>query len=119
MTFDVMSTNTMGRATHPPPLPQLASCDFRLFVYVRESRAGKEFASWEEFLEAATGILEGIETVTLEQVFLGWMERLVQCIAANGDSVESIFVYVNRIPATHPVLRCLRVCGRSVFLNGE
>jgi hypothetical protein len=34
------------------------------------------------------GILEGIEKVTLQAVFLDWMERLGKCIDSNGVSVD-------------------------------
>jgi hypothetical protein len=66
----------MRRATHLPYSPDLASCNFYVFGYVKESFAKREFADWEELLAAVTGILDGIEKVTLKRVFLAWMNRL-------------------------------------------
>jgi hypothetical protein len=36
---------------------------------------GKKLVDREEFLEMVNGIIDGIEKVTLEQVFLAWIER--------------------------------------------
>jgi hypothetical protein len=69
MILNFMSTNPLGRASHPPRSPNLASYDFSLFGNVKESLTGKEFAD-RELLEAVNRIVEDIERMTLYQVFL-------------------------------------------------
>jgi hypothetical protein len=50
--------------------------------------AGHEFLDREALLEAIRHILEGTEKVTLDRIFLVWMERLEQYIKTNGEYVE-------------------------------
>jgi hypothetical protein len=42
------------------------------------------FDNADQLLAAVEGILEGIEKVTLQAVFLDWMDRLRKYIATNG-----------------------------------
>jgi hypothetical protein len=60
----------MERVLYPPYSPDLTHCDFYLFGYVKESLTRKEIAHQEELLEAINSILENIEKMILEQVFL-------------------------------------------------
>jgi hypothetical protein len=75
MTVDFMSASIMERVLHPPYLPNRAPCDFYLFDYIKESVTRKEFIDREDLLEAINHILEGIDEMTLKQVFLRWMEH--------------------------------------------
>jgi hypothetical protein len=74
MIFNFMADNIIGRASYLPDSPDLAFCNFYLFGYVKQSLIGKEFADQEERFEVVNCIVEGIEKVILEQVFLAWME---------------------------------------------
>jgi hypothetical protein len=42
----------------------------------------------DQLLAAVEGVLEGIEKVTLQAVFLEWMDRLRKYIATNGEYTE-------------------------------
>jgi hypothetical protein len=46
------------------------------------------FDDVDQLLAAAEGVLEGIEKVNLQAVFLDWMDRLRKCIATNGTYTE-------------------------------
>jgi histone-lysine N-methyltransferase SETMAR len=88
----LLKQNRMKRAPHPVYSPNLAPSDFYLFGHVKQLLAGHEFPDAEALLEAVRAILGGIEKVTLERVFLAWVERLRKCIAIDGDYVsEPIF----------------------------
>jgi hypothetical protein len=50
--------------------------------------AGFEFPDREALLEEVRPILEGIQKVTLDRVFLAWMERLKRYIATNEEYIE-------------------------------
>jgi hypothetical protein len=78
----------MKPAPHPPCSPDLAPPDFYLFGYVKKCLAGLSFEDADQFLAAGEGVLESIETVTLQAVFLEWMDRLRKCIATNGEYTE-------------------------------
>jgi hypothetical protein len=86
--LDFLEQNGMERAPHPPYSQDLAPCDFYLFGYVRGLLAGREFADRTELEQAVMAILDGIEKVTLGEVFLTWMARLRTCIETNGEYVE-------------------------------
>jgi hypothetical protein len=86
--WDFLEQNGMERAPHPPYSQDLAPCDFYLFGNVKHLSAGREFADRNELEQAIMAMLDGIENVTLREVFLTWMARLTRCIETNGESVE-------------------------------
>jgi histone-lysine N-methyltransferase SETMAR len=87
-TIDYFERNGMKRAPHPPYSPDLAPSDFYLFGSVKGCLAGHSFESADALFGTVQGILEGIEEVTLQAVFLDWMERLGKCIDSNGVYVD-------------------------------
>jgi hypothetical protein len=50
--------------------------------------AGDAFEDVHELFGAVERMLEGIEKVTLQAVFLDWIERLEKCIATDGEYIE-------------------------------
>jgi hypothetical protein len=74
----------------PCPLysPDLAPSDFHLFGYVKRCLAGLSFEDEDQLLAAVEGVLEGIEKVTLQAVFLEWMDRSRKWIAPHGEYTE-------------------------------
>jgi histone-lysine N-methyltransferase SETMAR len=87
-TIDYLERNGMKRALHPPYSPDLAPSDFSLFGYVKGCLADHSFESTDALFGVVQGILEAIEKVTLQAVFLDWMERLWKCIDSNGVYVD-------------------------------
>jgi hypothetical protein len=75
----------MKSAPYLPYSPDLAPSDFYLFGGVKRCLAALSFEDADQLLAAVEGVLEGIEKVTLQAVFLGWMNRLKKCIAINGE----------------------------------
>jgi hypothetical protein len=68
--------------------------------------AGHSFESADALFGAVQGILEGIENVTLQAVFLDWMERLGKCLDSNGVYVDLPKInLLERKSFTRPVLR--------------
>jgi hypothetical protein len=78
----------MKSAPHPLYSPDLAPSDFCLFGYVKRCLTGLSFDDADQVLVAVEGVLEGIEKVTLQAVFLEWMGRLRKCVATNGEDTE-------------------------------
>jgi hypothetical protein len=78
----------MKSAPHPPYSPDLAPSDSYLFEYAKRCTAGLSLEDADQLLAAVEGVLEGIEKVTLQAVFLEWMDRLRKCIATNGEYTE-------------------------------
>jgi hypothetical protein len=80
--------NRMKSAPHPPYSPNLARPDFYLFGYVKKCIAGLSFEDVDQLHAAVEGVLESIEKVTLQAVFLKRMDRSRKCIATNGEYTE-------------------------------
>jgi hypothetical protein len=78
----------MKSAPHPLYSPDLAPSDFYLFGYVKRCLAGFSFEDADQLLAAVEGVLEAIEKVTLQAIFLEWMDRLRKCITTNGEYTE-------------------------------
>jgi hypothetical protein len=78
----------MKSGSHSPYLPDLAPSDFYFFGYVKRCLAGLSFEDADQLLAAVEGVLEGIEPVTLQAVFLEWMDQFRKCIATNGEYTE-------------------------------
>ena len=71
---------------HPPYSPDLAPCDFWLFLNLR----GCRYETIEEMKEAAT---KAIDTLTQEDYYAPpqkLFERYNKCIAAGGDYLEGV-----------------------------
>jgi hypothetical protein len=73
-----------------PYSPDLAPSDFYLFGYVKRCLAGLSFADADQLLAA----VEGIVKVTLQAVFLEWMDWFRKYITANGEYTEQAQISV-------------------------
>jgi hypothetical protein len=78
----------MKSAPHPPCSPDLAPLDFYLFGDVKRCLAGLSFEDADQLLAAVEGVLECIEKVTVQAVFLEWMDGLRKRIVANEEYNE-------------------------------
>jgi hypothetical protein len=80
--------NRMKSAPHPLCSPDLALSDFYLFGYVKRCFAGLSFEDADQLLAAVEDVLECIEKVTMQAVFLEWMDRSRKCITTNREYTE-------------------------------
>jgi hypothetical protein len=65
----------MKSAPHPPYSPNLAPSEFYLFGHVKRRLAGLSFDDADQLLASVEGVLEGIEKVTLQAIFLDWIQE--------------------------------------------
>jgi hypothetical protein len=84
----------MKSAQYPPYSPDLVPSDFRLFGYAKICLAGLSFEDANQPLAAVEGVPEGVEKVTLQAVFLEWMDRLRKWIVINAEYTESAQINV-------------------------
>jgi hypothetical protein len=87
--------------------PDLAPSDFYLFGCVKRCLAGLSLEDADQLLAAVDGVLEGIDKMTLQVVFLEWMDRSKKCIASNGEDTE--YAQMNVIEEWSfilPILKC-------------
>jgi hypothetical protein len=108
----------MKLAPHPPYSPDLAPPDLYLFGYVKRCLASLSFEDADQLLAAVENILEDIEKVTLQAVFLEWMDRLRKCIATNGEYTESAQIkIIEEWSFILPILRCSCPTGTSYIIG--
>jgi hypothetical protein len=69
-----LEENRMKLAPHPRYSPDLVPSDLYLFAYVKGCLAGLSFEGAKRLLAAGQAVLERIEKVTLQAVFLEWMD---------------------------------------------
>jgi histone-lysine N-methyltransferase SETMAR len=80
--------NRMKSAPHPPYSSNLAPSDFHFFGYTKRCLAGLSFEAADQLLAAVEVVLKGIEKVTLQAIFLEWMDQFRKHIATNGEYTE-------------------------------
>jgi hypothetical protein len=88
ITIGFMAHNSIERAPQLIYAPDWGLSVFYFFGFVNQLAIGHEFTDREARISAVKGTLEAIQTVNLEQIFRLWMDRLVQCIAIDGESAE-------------------------------
>jgi hypothetical protein len=99
--------NRRKSAPHPPGSPDLTPSDFYLFGYVKKCLAGLSFEDADRLLAAVEGVLEALEKVTLQAVFLEWMDRLRKYIAIDWEYTEPAQIKViEEWSFILPILRC-------------
>jgi histone-lysine N-methyltransferase SETMAR len=75
---------------HPPYSSDIASSDFFLFSYLKESLAGTNFPDQETLISAVHQILTDISIEMLCRVFDDWIRRLHECVVRAGEYVSSV-----------------------------
>jgi hypothetical protein len=112
--------NRMKSAPHPPCSPDLASSDIYLFEYVKRCLPGLSFEDANQFLAAVESVLEGIRKVTLQAVFLKWMNRLRKYITTNREYIKEIQINViEEWCFVLPILRCSCLGGTPCTMNSR
>jgi hypothetical protein len=86
-TQDFIEASGMDQVPHPPYSPDLAPSDFYLFGYLKQRLQEQHFEDGDQLFDAIMALTGNIEKVTLQKVFLEWMERLRRCIDINGEYV--------------------------------
>ena len=81
---------------HPPYSPDLASCDFFLFLTMKKTLKGKRYATVEEVKTASQEALNNIKLQQFQRCFTQWEKRLDKCIASNGEYFEGDQVFFVR-----------------------
>ena len=71
-----------------PPAPDLAPCDFWLFLRIKRELAGKPFSHMQDLFRAVRSQLASISKEEYRGAFDMWLTRLKKCIAATGDYFE-------------------------------
>ena len=80
-----MGINTV---LQPPYSPELAPCDFWLFLKLKEKLIGCRYERIEEMKEAVTKAIDTFTQEDFHGAFQKLFEQYNKCIAAGGDYFE-------------------------------
>jgi len=70
---------------HPPYSPDLAPCDFFLFLRTKGQKQGKHFADVSEVKKKTLEVLNNINTEEFQKCFQQWEKRWYKCIESKGE----------------------------------
>jgi hypothetical protein len=88
-TRDFIGAYGMEQALHPPESLDLAPSDFYFFGYLKDRLQMQHVEEGDRLFDAIIALTGIIDKVTLQRVFLEWMERVRSCIDTNGEYVVS------------------------------
>ena len=84
---DYLTKMGIKTVPHPPYCPDLALCDFWLFLKIKEKLRGCRYETIEEMKEAVTKVIDTHTQEAFHEAFQKLLERY-KCIAAGGDYFE-------------------------------
>ena len=90
VTLDFPSASDVQLVTHPPYSPDLAPCDWFLFLSVKWQLKGKQFQNAEDARAFIEGVVLDIPQSTWSGVIDSWFERMVNCVQAEGGFFEKL-----------------------------
>jgi len=83
-----LAKNNMTIIPHPPYPPNLAPCDFFLFLRTKGQMKGKHFADVSEVEKKTLEVLNNISTEEFQKCFQQWEKCWYKCIKLKGDCFE-------------------------------
>jgi hypothetical protein len=86
--WEFLANKSILKLNHPPYSPDLAPCDFWLFLKLKTALKGHRFSDITDIQGHATTILRSIPEEELQKCFEQWKHRLTKCIDAQGDYFE-------------------------------
>jgi len=78
-----------------PYSPDLAPCDFFLFLKIKRTLKGRRFASIDEIKSASLKKLKTISKTEFQSCFEEWKKRWHKCVISNGDYFEGDNIVVD------------------------
>ena len=99
----------MGIKTVPRTLysPDLAPCDFCLFLKLKEKLRGCRYETIEEMKEALTKVTNMLTQEDFNRAFQKSLERYNKCIAAEGDYFEGDNSFMSVLSIKVPIRKSL------------
>ena len=85
---DYLTKMGIKTVPQPPYSPDLAPCDFWLFLKLKEKLRGCRYETIEEMKEAVTKVIDTLTQEDFHGAFQKLLERHNKCIAVGGDYFE-------------------------------
>jgi len=87
-TNEFLAKQNLSSLSHPPYSPDLALCDFFLFLQLKKTMKGCRFDYTENIQANTTRQLRAITKSDYQKCFCQWQERWNKCIQAQGHYFE-------------------------------
>jgi hypothetical protein len=85
---DKLDEQNLKRMPHPAYSPDLSSCDFFLFGYLKDKLIDRQYTTPEELFSEVTTIISEIPSDLISRVFATWQERLQKRRDMRGNYIE-------------------------------
>jgi hypothetical protein len=87
-TREFLAHNSIITCLHQLYSPDLASCDFFLFLKMKLKVKGRRFDGLEEIQRESQNVLGTLREQDFQHAFQQWQWRWDRCVAAQGDYFE-------------------------------
>jgi transposase len=88
VTREFLAHNSIITLPHPPYSPDLAPCDFFLFLKMKLKLKGRRFKGVEEIQRESQNVLGTLRQQNFQNWFQQWQQHWDRCVAAQGDYFE-------------------------------
>jgi hypothetical protein len=78
----------MAVISHPPYSPDLATCDFFLFLKIKLKLKGRRFDNTEEIQAESQRVLDTLTKKDFKDAFQKWRRQWDRCLHAGGNYFE-------------------------------
>jgi hypothetical protein len=78
----------MAVIPHPPYFPDLAPCDFFLFLKMKMKLTGRRFDTTEEIQAESLRVLNTVTEKDFQETFQKWRRRWDRCLHVEGNYFE-------------------------------
>ncbi|PNF41538.1 hypothetical protein B7P43_G12319 [Cryptotermes secundus] len=85
---EFLAKNKMAVVPHPPYSPDLAPCDFFLFLKMKIKLKGRRFDTAEEIQAETQTVLNTLTKKDFQDAFQKWQKRWDRCMRSQGDYFE-------------------------------
>ena len=78
------------KVAHPPYSPDLAPCEFFLFLRLKKLLSGRKYQTRKNLGSAIFQCLDSIPRKDYENAFENWIKRLKLCVSHGGEYFEGL-----------------------------
>ena len=84
----IFSRKNIPVVRHSPYSPDLSTCDFILYSWLKNHLKGRHFGTLDNIQKRVTDELKGIPAEAFQHCYEQWKQRLRRCVAAQGTYFE-------------------------------
>ena len=102
ITQTYLGDNGIRLMEHPQYSPDLAPCDFWLFLKIKSAPAGKPFSRIQDLAKAVHSEMRAIPASEYRECFQKWRMRMQRRIEVEGSYFEGMYLYSLKLQVKRP-----------------